>query len=546
MARNLKAIAILLALITREALAKSNALRGSKTQELRKLESAEEPLVCRITTVDTMIGSSSDSKSSGTEEYDACIPIIDGEESHKILRISLDATLRAKYAEQVERGQLLVSVPGAVIEGGELLVPDATKIEVYDEVPEHFRHLRSLRELTSTGIVSVLVVRVSTSDGKSPGASLSEIQDQLFGDGVSMSSQYKSCSNDKLNVVDGGGIDLTLDRPSGSFSQVSDLTDAAVTRLMQVKGVSNVNSLADKIFFCQPSIVGGWLAVAPVNHWRLSFNDQWCVSHSATMHEFGHSLGLLHSGKGSDDYGDESGYMGYGVKSSTGPIKCFNGIKNWQLGWYGDRAVEVSSSSPTKVNLASFVDVASTTSEQAVLLKVDNKYYVQYNRAKGMNSETGDAANKVTIVTSVSSGSRLVGQIDTSNSRFSGDNDLVIEVCSKDSSSGIESMVLSIGSSKSYCGDSIPTLGTASADGGSSGGSSSGLSLEDAVATAFCKAGGESCSSDSQCCGDTVCLGETSATRVCSSCLALFETCSSNTECCGGMKCSSGLCRASG
>jgi Gametolysin peptidase M11 len=544
MARCLNAFAILLAFISRETAAKSNALRGSKVQELRTLEGANEPLVCRITTVDTMIGSTSDSRSSGTEEYDACIPIINGEESHMILRISLDADLRTKYAEQVERGQLLVSVPGAFIQGGELLVPDASKIEVHEEVPEHLRHLSSLRELTSSGTVSVLVVRVSTSDGKSPAASLSEIQDQLFGDGVSMSSQYKACSRNKLNVVDAGGIDLTLDRPSGSFSKVSDLTDAAVTRLMQVRGVSNVNSLADKIFFCQPSVVGGWLAVAPVNHWRLSFNDQWCVSHSATMHEFGHSLGLLHSGKGSDDYGDESGYMGYGVRSSTGPTKCFNGIKNWQLGWFSDRAVEVSSSIRTKVNLASFVDADSTSSDQTVLVKVDGKYYIQYNRAKGMNSETGDAANKVAIVTSVSSGSRLVGQVDTSNSRFTGDNNLVIEVCSKDSSSGVESVVLSIGSSKSYCGDSIPTIGSASAESASSGEASSGLSLEAAIANAVCKAGGESCSSDAQCCGDTVCLGETSAARVCSGCLSLFETCSSNTECCGGMKCSSGLCRA--
>lgn len=541
MARCLNAIAILLAFISRKTAARSNALRGSKSQDLRELGSADGPLVCRITTVDTMIGSTSDSKSSGTEEYDACIPIIDGQESHMILRISLDSALRTKYAEQVERGQLLVSVPGATIEGGELLVPDATKIEVYEAVPEHLRHLRSLRELTSTGTVSVLVVRVSTSDGKSPGASLSEIQDQLFGNGVSMSSQYKACSRNKLNVVDGGGVDLTLDRPSGSFNQVSDLTDAAVQRLMQVKGVSNVNSLADKIFFCHPGVVGGWLAVAPVNHWRLSFNDQWCVSHSATMHEFGHSLGLLHSGKGSDDYGDESGYMGYGVKSSTGPSKCFNGIKNWQLGWFSDRSVEVSSSSPTKVNLASFVDADSTTSEHTVLVKVDGKYYIQYNRAKGMNSETGAAANMVTIVTAVTSGSRLVGQIDTSNSRFTGDNDLVVEVCSKNSNSGIDSVVLSIGSSKSYCSDSIPTIGSASAEAGGS----SGLSLEEAVAMATCKAGGESCSSDAQCCGDTACLGETSATRVCSSCLSLFEACSSNTECCGGMKCNSGFCRAS-
>jgi hypothetical protein len=124
-----------------------------------------------------------------------------------------------------------------------------------------------------------------------------------------MSSQYRSCSANKLNFVDGGGIEVRLDSPGSSFSKPSELVDAAVRKVMQAKGVSSLTSLADKVVFCQPGVVGGWLAVAPVNHWRMSFNDEWCTSLSASIHEMGHSIGLLHSGEGESDYGDTSGYM---------------------------------------------------------------------------------------------------------------------------------------------------------------------------------------------------------------------------------------------
>jgi hypothetical protein len=319
---------------------------------------------------------------------------------------------------------------------------------------------------------------------------------------------------------------------------------------MQAKGVSSLTSLADKIVFCQPGVVGGWLAAAPVNHWQLSFNDKWCMSHSASMHEMGHSLGLLHSGKGDDDYGDESGYMGYGAISANGPLKCFNAIKSWQLGWYSDRAVQVSSSSPTKVDLAGVVNYGLTTSDHAVLVNVDSgKYYMLYNQASLANSETGDAVNKVAIVAPVSSGSRLLAQLDVSNPRFtvnnySNGNDLVVQVCHKSSNGGVDSIVLTIGLGQSYCNDNIPVVTTSSVDSSSIPSSSGSTSLAAAVSAAICKSGGEDCSSDAQCCGDAACLGPTSATRKCSPCLALFDSCSNNNECCGGMKCSSGYCRA--
>lgn len=257
-------------------------------KSLRGLSS--ENMVCRITTVDTMLGEMSDLQSIGSESYDACIPIIDGKETHHLLPIVLEPTLRDQYQELVETGTLLVSIPGATIEGDQLIIPDSSQMKVYDEVPEHLRQLSALSR-SPTGTMSVLVVRVTTKDGVSPSASLSTLRQHLFEATPSLKSQYEACSYNKLTFVDGGGLDVKLDQPSSSFSKPGQLLDAAMTKVMQIKGVSDVSSLADKVFFCQPGVVGGWLAVSPVNHWRMNFNDEWCTSLSANIHEVRHARG---------------------------------------------------------------------------------------------------------------------------------------------------------------------------------------------------------------------------------------------------------------
>ena len=47
-----------------------------------------------------------------------------------------------------------------------------------------------------------------------------------------------------------------------------------------------------------------------MERWDSYYNDHWCQSVSAQMHEVGHNLGLSHSGVNDEDlYGDETGMM---------------------------------------------------------------------------------------------------------------------------------------------------------------------------------------------------------------------------------------------
>ena len=91
--------------------------------------------------------------------------------------------------------------------------------------------------------------------------------------------------------------------------------------------------------------------------------------------------------------------MGGSNGEVNSPLKCFNAQKNWVLGWYKDKQLEINSGSSWVGKLVSFVDYdqASPSRNEYVLLKTGN-LYIQYNRKEGFNSQTREHWNKVTVV----------------------------------------------------------------------------------------------------------------------------------------------------
>jgi len=174
------------------------------------------------------------------------------------------------------------------------------------------------------------------------------------------------------------------------------------------------------------------------------------------MHEFGHTLGLGHSND------EMSAYMGASYPSTTFPRKCFNGYNNFHLGWYNDRKVDYEESM-TSVKLVTFVDYDKTASDEPVIVNIDEKYFLQFNKKKDFNEETGDTntwktSNKVTIHTNITNeDTELIAALDVGGIQHLTNPNVFVKVCeSFTTNSGAEGMFISFSKSSSgLCQDKL-------------------------------------------------------------------------------------------
>jgi len=214
------------------------------------------------------------------------------------------------------------------------------------------------RQLTSpTGTLNTLVVRVNANDNSPPPAA--DLSEDIFGDDYCLKSQYNQCSYGKLQIQEyipgtisnvptaanaPGVIDIYVDANAEGTNHetIQDLANAALQAKL---GTTNPGSIFDLVLFCMPPGDSDWLAYAYIGRWDSYYNDDWCQSVTSQMHEVGHNIGLDHSGEyfGKDldqEYGDQTDAMGYSYKEDDTAI-CFNPAKNWQLGWYADKQIEL-------------------------------------------------------------------------------------------------------------------------------------------------------------------------------------------------------------
>ena len=187
------------------------------------------------------------------------------------------------------------------------------------------------------------------------------------------------------------------------------MRNAITSELNRLFVFSSPTSLANHVMYCLPPGTMSGIAYAFVNSWMSVYSDQWCTYVSAQMHELGHNIGLAHSGEltcpvyASDcEYGDQSGMMGYSYGQDDTPIMCFNSAKNWQLGWYSDKAFVMSplANEVWKGRIMGIADYSSV-STNTVLAKIETgtstDYYLNVNRKIGINNGTNEGGNQVLI-----------------------------------------------------------------------------------------------------------------------------------------------------
>jgi hypothetical protein len=420
------------------------------------------PVHCRVIELDVTQGTLI-SGLKGEKEKCVCMPLKNGTQSDDMLAIDLPDGMELDCADKSDgHDGVLIYISNATVSSNIVTVHPGATISFLDP-PER----RELSVSKTFGHKSILMLRVSTLDSE-PVTTATEFEERVFGDSsLTMTSQFERCSFGKLTfeLVFGRAIDLVVPKSITHFQTKLELINAVQKEARALLQVDMLSDSADHVMMCfPPGLEEDWVAFAGVGDWRSVYNSHYCGIISVSMHEMGHNLGLRHSNE-NGAYLDSSGYMGAARDNEVGPIKCFNAAKNWHLGWYNDRAIQIDPlvDGPQLIELAAFVDYDKTNDNQYVLINVGNRYFLQFNRAKGPNFQTEEKRDMVTIVKHVQSddsSEMLAGLHPTSKplhyiiDEFG--NGYVFQVCQQilsDDDSKPDIMIVSIGIETSQCGD---------------------------------------------------------------------------------------------
>jgi len=283
------------------------------------------------------------------------------------------------------------------------------------------------------GKQTILGVRIIAKDSSTTsnetvlGNSIFGSDDMKLNSVLSLATQIKACSYDKMNIVkafdrsgtsqNSGDVSIlngmvTVLIPLVSTTQGDAIMRNAISTEINEIFKNSPEELADYVIYCLPpgTFKKGKIAYAYMNSWLSVFNDEWCTSASLLMHELGHSMNFGHSNGGQEPgptgyppgaYGDESGKMGYAYPNKKGPRSCFNAAKSYQTGWYKDKSVTINSSGNIPCFDGVLHGIADYPIANTVLLKVQttsSDYFINYNAKKGINQGTQEAGDMVTVV----------------------------------------------------------------------------------------------------------------------------------------------------
>ena len=87
-------------------------------------------------------------------------------------------------------------------------------------------------------------------------------------------------------------------------------------------------------------------------------------------------------------------------KTPDGPIRCFNAVKNWYLGWYSDRHATIESGRSGLYRVFGITDYQAADDVVIILITgADKPIFVSYNRQNSFNSGIGEGGDKVLVHT---------------------------------------------------------------------------------------------------------------------------------------------------
>jgi hypothetical protein len=224
-------------------------------QQIRNME-------CRISIRDSF------SESHKVRGSTVCIPMSsDGVETDDIYDINLSDEFIEKHESEIFSGTLYVQLAEIKVEQGRIYIPDVASVNVV----ETSNQIRKLSVIT--GVRTVLVVRVSTTDLQVT-LSAQNLSNYIFSNNsITFPSQMDACSFGQLQFVpfqgaEGGVVEIAVNASIANFSDYNVLANETVNELKTLYNVSQITDIGvDHVMICLPPGNWVWNAESVINHW---------------------------------------------------------------------------------------------------------------------------------------------------------------------------------------------------------------------------------------------------------------------------------------
>ncbi|KAL9181023.1 hypothetical protein ACHAXT_009828 [Thalassiosira profunda] len=273
------------------------------------------------------------------------------------------------------------------------------------------------------GQKAVLVVRVEDVDGRVHPDPADVVSDKVFGthgDRVNAKSQLAACSYGKFVVSHDYAVDISehlsapgvieVDIPISLVENGPTDIENAVRRAAEEKLGFDLPGPFDHVMYVLESCHNscGWAAYAWINSWLSVYVGDNYKYPAVQLHE-GHSGGIDGSA-----YTDHSCIMGNPHFSDDIGVLCWNAAKTFQIAnegssWYNENESdtivwnsETASGSQWTGTIVGIADYHNNPNARPVVVKLESggpiDLFVGFNRKSGINFETKQAQNSVTVV----------------------------------------------------------------------------------------------------------------------------------------------------
>jgi hypothetical protein len=352
---------------------------------------------------------------------------------------------------------LTTSVAAAVLRGKEThdhaTIQEDNRVLVRESGTEEFvintmggqqsRHLATDATYKTKGTFNTVIIRVTDAAGIEPPVTEENMRLRFYSDVFSFRKTIEGCSygnveikpatgsglvsnTDDVSISAPGFIDITIDMAVDG--ELLDGPVASATEKLEL-AYGNLYDELDLLIYCMPagSVTKGggadWQTASDGSH-NLYMNGDYCGDIPRTMKYVGSLMGLAEAYGADTNANDESGHMGRNGDDITynyKPNRCYNAANSYQLDWYTgyyrdyteldlqnpSNGVDIGGVEYNEVRLVGFTQYEADGSNEGSVVSLrlpnvwGNDYYLGFNHQGGINSDTSQAENEVTLLQKV-------------------------------------------------------------------------------------------------------------------------------------------------